>query len=194
MLGGHTTAGGYDFLMVKTDDQGEVVWTKSFGEDDRYESSTSMVSTVDGGYIMAGGRAQDPPYSSKTDIYLVKTDSEGNEEWTSIIGTQDISETPNCVAQTNDGGYILCGHYWASSQTVYDIWLVKTDSLGLEEWTKVINFEDGKADYAMAVIQADDGGYLVTGETQAFQANYGENAYILKTDMVGETGVVTNLW
>ncbi len=187
MLGGHTTAGNYDFLMVKTDDLGEVVWTKSFGEDDRYESSTSMISTVDGGYIMAGGRAQDPPYSSKTDIYLVKTDSEGNEEWSSIIGTQDISETPNCVAQTNDGGYILCGHYWVSSQTVYDIWLVKTDSLGLEEWTKVINFEDGKADYAMAVIQADDGGYLVTGETQAFQANYGENAYILKTDMVGET-------
>ncbi len=186
MLGGYTTAGNYDYYMVKTDDQGEVVWTKSFGEDDRYESSTSMANTVDGGYIMAGGRAQDSPYSSKTDIYLVKTDADGNQEWSSIIGAEDISETPNSIVQTNDGGYIVCGHYWASSQTVYDIWLVKTDSLGLEEWTQVINFEDGMADYAMGIELADDGGYLVTGETQAFSGDYSENAYILKTDMMGE--------
>jgi len=186
MLGGYTTSGNADYYMVKTDDIGEVVWTKSYGEDDRYESANWMIETTDGGYILAGGRAQDPPYSSKTDIYLVKTDDDGNEEWSSIIGATDISETPNCIAQTTDGGYILCGNYWASSQTVYDIWLVKTDSLGLEEWTKVINFEDGKAEYALGVIQAADGGYIVTGETQAFQANYAENAYILKTDMVGE--------
>lgn len=187
MLGGYVSSGYSDFYMVKTDDQGEVVWTKSYGENDRYESANWMVETTDGGYILAGVRGQDPPYSSNSDIYMVKTDENGNEEWTSIMGVVDISETPNCIVQTNDGGYILCGHYWASSQTVYDIWLLKTNSLGIEEWTKVINFEDGKADYAMTIFQADDGGYLVTGKTQAFTTNYGVDAYILKTDDVGET-------
>jgi len=118
--------------------------------------------------------------------YLVKTDNEGNVLWSSIIGVNDISETPNCIVQTNDGGYILCGHYWASSQTVFDIWLVKTNSLGTELWTQVINFEDGMADYALGIEQADDGGYLVTGSTQAFSGDYSENAYILKTNNSGE--------
>lgn len=186
MLGGHTTAGGYDYYMIKTDDQGEVIWEKSYGEYDRYESANWMIETDDGGYLLAGGRAQDPPYSSKTDIFLVKTDADGNQDWSSIIGSEDFSETPNCIIQTNDGGYVACGHYWASSQTVYDIWLVKTDSFGLEEWTKVINFEDGMSDNALGIELASDGGYLVTGKTQAFSGDYSENAYILKTDMAGE--------
>lgn len=186
MLGGYTTPSYSDYYMVKTDSEGEVVWTKTFGEAGRSEVAKWMIETDDGGYIFAGGRTDDPPYSSNNDIYLVKTDDEGNELWSSIIGDDVISESPNCIVQTNDGGYIVCGHYWASSQTVYDIFLVKTNSLGAEEWTQVLNFEDGSAERAYGIEQADDGGYLVTGETQAFSGDYSENAYILKTNSVGE--------
>ncbi len=187
MLGGYITSTGYrDFYMVKTDGEGEVIWTKSFGEDARYEAAKWMIETVDGGYILAGGRGQDPPYSSNTDIYLVKTDANGEVQWSSIIGFEDISESANSIVQTSDGGYIVCGSYWATAQTGYDVLLIKTTDLGVQEWRQVLNFEDGKAERAYGIIQADDGGYLVTGKTQAFSINYDYNAFILKTNIVGE--------
>lgn len=187
MLGGYTTVSGYrDFYMVKTDGDGELVWTKEFGQDDRFESATCMIETNDGGYMLAGARAQDAPYSSSTDIYIIKTNADGEEIWSSIIGFDSVSEGANCIAQTTDGGYIMCGSYWATSQTGYDVLLVKTDAMGLQEWRQVLSFEEGKAERGLGVIQAADGGYLVTGKTQAFAPQYDDNAYILKTDMVGE--------
>ena len=187
ILGGHTINSGYrDFFMVKTDDLGEVLWTKSYGETGRSETANWMIETTDGGYIRAGGRGQDPPYSSNADMYLVKTDVNGDVQWSSIIGLEDISESANCIIQTSDGGYIVCGSYWATPQTGYDVFLIKTTDLGVQEWRQVLSFEEGMADRAYGIIQADDGGYLVTGETQAFTTNYDDNAYILKTNIVGE--------
>jgi len=187
MLGGYTTGSGSgDYYMVKTDNEGEVIWTKTFGEEGRYESANWMIETADGGYILAGGRGQDPPYSSNADIYLVKADANGDVQWSSIIGFEDVSESANCIVQTSDGGYIVCGSYWATSQTGYDVFLVKTTDLGVQEWRQVLNFEEGMADRAYGIEQANDGGYLVTGETQAFTTNYDDNTYILKTNIVGE--------
>ena len=187
MLGGYATVSGYrDFYMVKTDGEGEVIWEKTFGDDDRFESANCMIETTDGGYMLAGNRSQDPPNSNKTDFYMVKTDADGVYLWSSILGFDSISETAQCIAQTSDGGFILCGSYWATSQTGYDVLLVKTNSLGLQEWRQLLSFDPGMAEHALGVQQAADGGYLVTGKTQAFTTNYDYNAYILKTTIVGE--------
>ena len=109
MIGGYTSVAGYrDFYMAKTDDEGDVIWEKTFGNNDRNESLAAMIKTSDGGYLLAGNRAEDPPYNSYADVYLVKTDAEGNQEWYSIFGQGGETESPGSVAQTLDGGYILC--------------------------------------------------------------------------------------
>lgn len=186
IIGGSITNSGLsDFYLLKTDEDGELIWDLSFGEVDRYEALTCMIKTTDGGYLMAGKRAEDFPYSSYTDIFLIKTDANGSFLWSSIIGEEQESETPASVAQTIDEGYILCGSLWVNSQTVHDVFLRKTNSLGMLEWTEFINFEDGKSDNGHWIEVASDGGYLVTGKTQAFTTNYDDDAFILKTNSAG---------
>jgi len=186
VLGGYTTTTGMgDFYQLKTDGNGVILWEQTFGDSDRYESARWMIETSDGGYILAGGRADDFPYGSNSDVYMVKTDVNGSYEWSSIIGYDSVSESANCIAQTLDGGYIICGSYWATSQTSYDIFLIKTNVLGVQEWREVISLEEGMADYGVSVIPATDGGYIVTGQTQALSGDYSYNAFIMKTDGLG---------
>jgi hypothetical protein len=145
-----------------------------------------MIETTDGGYMLAGSRENDAPYLTTTDIYLIKTDEDGNQLWTSIIGYDSISETPGSVCQTTDGGYAVCGSYWAASQTVFDVFIIKTNSMGLQEWRQVYSFEDGMAEHALHIIETEDGGLLVTGDTQAFSGDYTYNAYLMKTNSLGD--------
>lgn len=187
MIGGFTTdAGQRDFYMVKTDGDGNVIWTKEFGQDARFESLTDMVRCSDGGYLLAGSRGQDEPYSSSTDAYIIKTDADGDEVWSSIFGYDSISESISGACQTSDGGFALCGGYWANSQTGYDVQVFKTNSLGLEEWRYTYSFEPQTAEHSSDIIETSDGNLLITGETQAFQELWCDNMYLLCLNMAGE--------
>lgn len=187
MIGGFTVdAGKRDFYMIKTDGDGNMIWSKEFGQDARFESLRDMVQCTDGGYLLAGSRAQDEPYSSNTDAYIIKTDADGEEEWYSIFGYDSISESVNGVCQTSDGGFALCGGYWATSQTGYDVQVFKTNNLGLEEWRQTYSFEPVTAEHSLDIIETSGGNLLVTGETQAFQELWCDNMYLFCINMAGE--------
>ncbi len=150
-----------------------------------------MIQTDDGGYLLGGSRNSDPPNDSSNDIYLVKTDQDGNQEWYSIIGVDTISESTNCVAQTLDGGYIVCGSYWANSNDVNDIFLIKTNLLGAQEWRKRISLQEGMADHALSIYANEEGGYVICGNTQSYSSNYDDDALLIVTDELGEPISVT---
>ena len=66
-------AGGSDVFMVKTDGTGNQLWQRTFGGaiDD---FGNSVVQTADGGYAIASRTLS---YGAGWDVYLVKTDAEG---------------------------------------------------------------------------------------------------------------------
>ena len=83
-------------------------------------------TTDDGGFILTGYTFS---YGNgKSDIFLVKTDFEGNLQWTSAIGGQgeDIGKS---VIQTSDGGFLVSGTIEFENNTM--ICLIKTNSEGL---------------------------------------------------------------
>ena len=82
------------------------------------------------------------------------------------------------VAQISDGGYIIAG--WTNSYGAgyYDVYLIKTDSLGDTLWTRI--YGGTSSDFGYSVIQTSDGGYIVAGETD-------EDVYLIKTDANGDT-------
>ena len=119
-------AGLTDVYLVKTDSVGDTLWTRTYGGCDDDEGY-SVAQTSDGGYIVAGRTESFGAGSG--DVYLVKTDAVGDTLWTRTYGGSS-TEWGRSVAQTSDGGYIVAGYTYSFGDTLGDIYLIKTDSLG----------------------------------------------------------------
>ncbi len=170
-------AGGGDFWLVKTDSSGNEEWNKTFGGEN-YDWAYSVIQTSNGGYAIAGFTAS---YGAGgDDFWLVKTDSSGNEEWNKTYGGSSLDRAYS-VIQTSDGGYALAGSTYSYGVGARDLWLVKTDSSGNEEWNKT--YGGGGGDLANSVIQTSDEGYVLAGSTTSY-GGWGD-LWLVKTDSSG---------
>ena len=113
-------AGGADFYMVKTDANGDTVWTRTHGGTD-HELLSEGQQTSDGGYVMVGYTMSFG--AGKKDIYVVKTDANGDTMWKRTYGGWDY-EYGNSIHQTDDGSYVVLG-YTGSFTNNADWWFLK---------------------------------------------------------------------
>jgi hypothetical protein len=164
-----TSDGGYIFTgycnpptlgsvyLVKTDEFGDTLWTKT------YESNAvgeEIEQTVDGGYIITGTKGGH--------AYLLKVDSQGNMDWDQPF--QDIAYS-SCysVKQTFDGGYIIAGEIDTTTYKTgeeypmnsHNVLLAKTNRCGDTTW--IMNFGYVLYDCARSVHQTVDGGFIIAG-------------------------------
>jgi hypothetical protein len=191
-----TTDGGYiitgytysfgngvgDVYLIKTDDGGIEQWSKTFGGIDE-DWGMSVQQTSDGGYIIIGYSYSFVFAGNQCDVYLIKTDDGGIEQWSKTFGGTD-SDYGYSVQQTTDGGYIIIGTTNSFGNGVGDVYLIKTDDVGIEQWTKT--FGGTSNDWGYSVQQTIDGGYIVAGYTYSFSNSLsGSDVYLIKTDDVG---------
>ncbi|UCA61239.1 T9SS type A sorting domain-containing protein [Chryseobacterium rhizoplanae] len=154
---------GYDFHLVKLNQQGEEVWEKYFsGNNHDYLSST--VSTQEGGFLISGtsfsGKGLDKKEESKggSDIWLIRINEFGDELWQKTFGTSS-NEEARAVIQSTDLGFFVAGNVQNSSNGYgsKDVWIVRLDKdgkelsqltlggKGLDEVEKMIPTRDGGA-------------------------------------------------
>ena len=173
-------AGDYDVYIIKTDGVGDTTWTKTYGGS-AADGGYSIQQTVDGGYIIAGWTHSFG--AGGGDVYLIKTDTYGDTIWTRTYG-DTLIEYGYSVVQTFDNGYIILGSTKSFGTGEYDLYLIKTDSLGDSIWTKTyggIEQERGRS-----VHQNPDSTYVVVGNTNSFgPAN--NNIWLLKLNVLGDT-------
>jgi hypothetical protein len=164
--------------LVKTDSKGKEEWNNIYGGKE-LDHGYSVKQTDDGGYVAAG--YTNSYGAGYLDFLLVKTDSNGTEEWIRTFGGV---EGDKCWSMdtTDDGGYILTGVTLSYGAGEYNLWLVKTDSNGIEEWNRTYRSmgEDASGD---SVQQTKDGGYIITGNK--YIEGYGRPVLLMKTDSNG---------
>jgi hypothetical protein len=115
---------GFDFWLVKTDSNGNKTWDKTYGGTGR-DTAYSVQQTSDRGYILAGATySYGAGGSDFSDVWLVKTDSNGNKAWDKTFGGTARDEAYD-VQQTSDGGYILAGQISSYGAGSWDFWLIK---------------------------------------------------------------------
>jgi hypothetical protein len=173
-------AGSYDLYLIKTNANGDTLWTQTFGGAS-WDYGSSVWQTSDGGYIIAGytnsfGAGND-------DVYLIKTNTSGDTLWTKTFGA-DRFDYGYSVQQTSDNGYIVAGSSSSFSTGGPDVYLIKTNANGDTLWTKTYGGADD--DGAESVQEIAGGGYIITGWTKSFGAG-SDDLYLIKTNASGDT-------
>ena len=108
-----------------------------------------------------------------------------NLEWKITLGGAN-HDYGSSVQQTSDGGYIVSGYTNSFGAGNYDAYLVKTNDVGIEIWSRT--FGGSESDTGYSVQQTFDGGYIVVGHTQSYGP--GSTAvYLIKTDNQGNQTV-----
>jgi len=162
----------YDVWLIKTDSNGNEEWNQTFGGSNN-DYGESVQQTTDGGFIITG--------NTNGDVWLIKTESNGNEEWNKTFGGSSY-DFGHSVQQTTDEGFIITGGTLSFGNGEADVWLIKTDSLGNEEWNQTFGGNDWDEGYSLH--QTTDGGYIITGLTSSF-GNGQQDFWLIKTDSQG---------
>ncbi|HEX8514944.1 MAG TPA: hypothetical protein VF868_02005 [Bacteroidia bacterium] len=119
------SAGNYDALLVKLTENGDTLWTKTYGGAN-FDNANIVCQTPDSGFVMMGV-TQSFSTGAASDFYLIKTDKNGNQQWQQNYGT---TSPEDCVSGqiTLDGGFIMSGI--RNSQ----LYILKTDANGNFQW------------------------------------------------------------
>ena len=173
----------YDMYLIRTDGQGDTLWTRTYGgiKDDY---ANTVQQTTDGGFILAGYTNSFVSGADSGNIYLIKTDAGGNIKWTSSLGGTKAISDGYSIKQTLDKGYILTGYTNGFSDPNGDAYLLKADSTGLVSWIKT--YGSHGVDWGNSVKQTSDGGYIVAGSA-SFDSTTLLDIYLIKTNSIGDT-------
>ena len=144
--------------------------TKTYGGS-KNDSGQSITKTNDGGYIILGySQSLDGDIIDKNnesfDYWVLKFDENHNLQWSKTYGGSD-DDRGNKIIQTQDGGYAIIGYTSSNDMDVtenagaQDYWIAKLNSMGELIWQKSYGYAGSDIGYTL--LQANDGGYLITG-------------------------------
>jgi len=182
IIAGSTTsfgAGNYDLFLVKTDENGNVLWTRTFGGKESDGGSHVEIAS-DGGFIISGLTYSNG--SNNGSVFLVKTDSLGFAQWEKYpdCGSEGCFGTDILI--TSDDNYVISGN--TSDNHVF---LIKTDSEGKKIWSKIYNYYSES--FSESILETQDNGIIIVGTAYKYSAggSYDSDVLIIRTDDSGDT-------
>ena len=160
-------------ILIKTNEYGDTLWTKIFGSIFNHSEGFSVKQTTDTGYIITG-------FGTSRALNLIRTDMNGDTLWAKMYNA-DVGYS---VQQTFDGGFIVAGRTSYFGAGPYDVYLLKTDSNGIADWTK--SYGGASYDEGRSMSQTSDSGFIIAGQTISFGSG-NDDIYLIKTNSFGDT-------
>lgn len=146
------------------------------------KTSRDVLPTADGGYLLTG--YTNNSVITDADLYVMKTDAQGNFVWEKSFGGNKPEYSYNMTA-TSDGNYFIVGYSQSFGGGDYDIYLIKIDPAGTLLWQKTyggFGNEEGRE-----IVPTSDGNYIIVGTTTSGTPT--QDATLIKIDLAG-----TVLW
>ena len=180
--GGYVAGGHSEFgkpILMKTYSNGTEQWRSEWAFGKNLHRIKSIDVTSDNGFILTGGYT--PSGSDYFSIFLIKTDSNGIEEFNKTFDRVGYYQQTESVRQTSDGGYILAGsiHLEGTPSLVF---LIKTDSDGNEIWNRTYHSYFSDKWLGEELQLTDDGGFIII----ATEDDFYPCSKLIKTDAYGE--------
>jgi len=174
-------AGNSDLLVIKTDINGSVEWSRTFGGS-RNDFSACIKQVADGGYIIAG-RTQSFG-SGGDDGYLIKINNQGDMLWSNAYGTNN-NERFYYIDNGPNNGFVITGIENTSRSLNYDALVIRADENGTIISNNSFGDNGGLANDASDCIRAtSDGGYAFSGHYQSYGSG-GLDLALTKVDSRG---------
>lgn len=171
-------AGGTDIYVINTDSVGNVIWSETFGGVNN-EKGNSIQKTSDEGYLLVGTTFSFG--AGNADIFVIKINKSGVELWNKTYGGSE-SDWANSAITTSQGNFVIVGGTNSYGAGDNDAYVINLDLGGNEIWTKT--FGAANSDIAYSITQTNDGGYIITGESNSFGTGKSD-LYIVKADSLG---------
>ena len=177
----------FDAWIIKLAANGNLEWSKTFGEID-YEQMNDVQQTTNGEYLITGHTYSDDGNitnnHSNTDLWIIKLQANGNLQWQKTYGGSN-NDYANCIQKANDGHYIIAGSTYSSNGDITnshggeDAWVIKIDDLGniLQQTTVGKNGSEG----ANSILQTHDNNFLIAGRSKNVNSNT-NNIFIAALD------------
>jgi hypothetical protein len=127
--------GGYDGWVLRTDKNGDTLWTKYIGTTD-WDFFYDVTPTYDNKFILVGGT-----YglgNGNEDMWIVKIDSLGNFLWQKTYGGIKQDEARS-IAETDDSLIAAVGFSCSLGDTLGDSWILRMrETNGDTIWTRTL--------------------------------------------------------
>jgi PKD repeat protein len=152
-------SGAGDIYLVKTGVDGTEQWHATFGGA-KYDYGTSLEQLPDGGFIIAGTTYSLGP--SESNVYLVRTDSNGALVWQKTFGHNRLSYGNDLIVLP-DGGFVIVGYTDPYPSPGHrSAYVVRTDGSGNIVWEKTPG-DDRIISEGRSVVRTPEGGFVITG-------------------------------
>lgn len=158
LLGWENTGDDYDFSLIRIDAEGNPLWNQTYGFDGKeYPGLQGLAQCSDGGFVMAGNTLS---IDSDSQVYIVRTDSNGNELWNRTLGEPGWETATSIVTVGSE--FQILAHRIDATQQLSLLWVIRINADGTTIWERTYGSES-RMGLAESMIQCSNGGFALAG-------------------------------
>ncbi len=153
------------------------LWSRMYGGTGM-DLCNAVKQTGDGGFILAGRTNFS---SNDVDAWLVKTDANGNSQWTRMLGGS-MTEVAWDVVTRSQGGYAMVGETHSFGAGNDDVYFATYSAEGVPQ--NISYWGGSMNDNGYSLEQTSDGGFVIGGMTNSFGGG-ASDMWLVKCDAAG---------